>query len=147
LGVTIANPDGWPGGGNLAAADKLAVDVDAMAYIRGRKIVIPAITVDSPKVDAQQLADGRNNWTFPSSNGDAPAQPGAGLAGPLRLPDGSAVVLRQLGEIGYVRGILEKLDELDRIDVAYAPITRTLRNCVQRFDLQAYARVLEEARA
>ena len=92
-GVTIANPDGWPGGGNLAAADKLAVDVDAMAYIRGRKIVIPAITVDSPKVDAQQLADGRNNWTFPSSNGDAPAQPGAGpQIGALRINDGHAHV-------------------------------------------------------
>ncbi len=92
-GVTIGNPEGWPGGGNLATADKLQVDVDAMAYIRGRRIVIPAITVDSPKVDAQQLADGRNNWTFPSSGGDAPSDPTASpKIGALRINDGHAHV-------------------------------------------------------
>ena len=92
-GVTIANPADWPGGGNFATADKLAVDVDAMAYIRGRHIVIPAIAVDKPNVDAQQLADGRSNWTFPSSGGDAPAQPGAGpQIGVLRINDGHAHV-------------------------------------------------------
>jgi len=62
------------------------------------------------------------------------------------LPAASLNALEQLGEIGYVRGILEKLDELDRLDVAYAPITRSLRHCVQRFDLQSYARMLAEAR-
>src|SRR3978361_1870572 len=40
-GVTIANPDDWPGAGNFATADKLTVDVDAMAYIRNRAVVIP----------------------------------------------------------------------------------------------------------
>jgi hypothetical protein len=63
------------------------------------------------------------------------------------LPADSLDALRQLGELGYVRGVLEKLDELDRLDTAYAPVTQALRNCVQRFDLQGFARVLEEGRA
>ncbi len=92
-GVTIANPDGWPGGGNFATADKLELDVDAMAYIRRRQVVIPVITLDAPKVDAQQLADGRNNWTFPSSSSDAPADPDkATRIGALRINDGQAHV-------------------------------------------------------
>jgi len=62
------------------------------------------------------------------------------------LPRSSLTVLQQLGEMGYVRGILEKLDELDRLDTAYAPITHALRSCVQRFDLQGFARALEEVK-
>ena len=94
-GVTIGNPDGWEGGGNLATADKLGVDLDAMAYIQRRQIVIPSITLDSPKIDAQQLADGRNNWTFPSSgSSDAPADPDhATKIGALQINDGHAHVV------------------------------------------------------
>jgi len=98
-GVTIANPDGWPGGGNLATAERLSIDVDVMAYLRGRHIVIPDIAVDKPQVDAQQLADGKNNWTFPSSGDpNAPADPDAGAKiGNLQINDGHAhVVLAKL---------------------------------------------------
>ncbi len=66
---------------------------------------------------------------------------------PPRLPAAGLATLRQLGEMGYVRGILEKLDELDQLDASYAPITRTLRSCVQRFDLPGYTRLLDEVRA
>ena len=93
-GVTVGNPEGWEGGGNLATADKLSLDVDAMAYIRRRQIVIPAITSDSPKVEAQQLADGRNNWTFPSSGGSTPPDPDhATKIGTLQINDGHAHVI------------------------------------------------------
>ena len=101
-GVTIANPDGWPGGGNLATAERLSIDVDAMAYLRGRRIVIPGIVVDKPQVDAQQLADGKNNWTFPSTGPSSdPATPAAPDSGPkignLQINDGHAhVVLAKL---------------------------------------------------
>ncbi len=93
-GVTVGNPDGWEGGGNLATADKLSLDVDAMAYIRRRQVVIPSITLDSPKVDAQQLADGRNNWTFASNGSDAPPDPDhATKIGVLQINDGHAHVV------------------------------------------------------
>ncbi len=91
-GVVIGNPEDWHGGGNLATADKLSVDVDAMAYIHGRQIVIPDITVDHPQVDAQQLADGKNNWTFPSS-GNAPSTSPAPKIGNLQINDGHAHVV------------------------------------------------------
>ncbi len=93
-GVTIGNPEDWKGGGNLATIDKLGVDVDAMAYIHDRQIVIPDITVDHPQVDAQQLADGKNNWTFPSrSSGDAPSTSPAPKIGNLGINDGHAHVV------------------------------------------------------
>jgi len=88
-GITIGNPEDWPGGGNLATADRLSVDVDAMAYIRDRQIVIPDIAVERPQVDAQQLADGRANWTLASGGGSGPAP----KIGNLRISDGHAHVV------------------------------------------------------
>ncbi len=90
--VTIANPDDWPGGGNFATADKLSVDVDAMAYVRNRAIVIPGIALDHPQVDAQQLADGRANWTLGSGNSSDPSSP-APKIGDLRISDGHVHVV------------------------------------------------------
>ncbi len=88
-GVTIANPADWPGGGNFATADKLSVDVDAMAYIRSRDIVIPGIAIDHPQVDAQQLDDGRANWTLAGGGGTGPSP----KIGNLRINDGHAHVV------------------------------------------------------
>ncbi len=91
-GIVIANPADWPGGENFATADKLSVDFDALAYIRNRAVVIPDIALDHPQVEAQQLADGRANWTLPS-NGDA-ASPGPGpKIGNLRISDGQVHVV------------------------------------------------------
>ena len=87
-GITIANPDGWPGGGNFATADRLGVDIDAVAYIRSRDIVIPEIAVDHPQVDAQQLDDGRANWTLAGGGGTGPGP----KIGNLRINDGHAHV-------------------------------------------------------
>ncbi len=91
-GVTIANPPDWPGGGNFATIDRLAVDVDAMAYIRNRQVVLPEITVDRPVVDAQQTAEGRANWTFPAGDPNAPSGPEPKL-GTLRINEGQAHVV------------------------------------------------------
>ena len=65
-----------------------------MAYIRGRRIVIPAIAVDHPVVDAHQLADGSNNWTFASNTSGAPSDPAdAPKIGALEINDGHAHVV------------------------------------------------------
>ena len=114
-GVTIGNPEGWEGGGNLATVDKLGLDVDAMAYIRHRQVVIPGITLDNPKVDAQQLADGRNNWTFPSSGGSAPADPDhATKIGALQINDGHAHVVSAKLHADFNVDIATKDGEGDR---------------------------------
>jgi len=64
-----------------------------------------------------------------------------------RLPPARLAALQQLGEMGYLRGILESLDELDLLDACLMPLTATLRDCVQRFDLKGFARVLAESQA
>ena len=96
-GVAIGNPADWPGGGNFATADKLSVDVDALAYIRNRVVVIPDIALDRPQVDAQQLADGRANWTLASDGGStdsATPSPGPKI-GNLRISDGHVHVVSE----------------------------------------------------
>jgi len=91
-GVTIANPDGWPGGGNFATADKLTVDVDAMAYIRNRAVVIPDIALEHPQVDARQLEDGRANWTLTKEDSGGSSGPSPKI-GNVRISDGHAHVV------------------------------------------------------
>ena len=70
-----------------------------------------------------------NSEALPDADDPAP---------PAMLPADSVLALRKLGELGYVRGILEKLDELDRLDGAYGPITRSLRALVERFDMHGF---------
>ena len=97
-GVTIANPPDWPGGGDFATVERLAVDIDAMALLHGRHIVLPAITLDRPQVDAQQQPGGAANWTFPTSSGPTSSggDSGGGGEGPqlgtLTINDGGAHV-------------------------------------------------------
>ena len=81
-------------------------------------------------------------WT---TRGDPPARSSDPVA-PC-LPATSLEILQQLGEMGYVRGILEKLDELNRLDPAYEHTTHTLRSHVQRFDLNGFARALADLKA
>ncbi len=52
--------------------------------------------------------------------------------------------LKQMGELGYVRGILEKLDEIDVHESSCSAVTQSLRQMVQRFDLAGYTRALKE---
>ncbi len=92
-GVVIANPDGWPGGGNFATADRLAIDIVLLDYIQHRQLTIPVVDVAKPNVDAQQLADGKANWSFGAS--EPPATPSNNpepKIGTLRIDDGHAHV-------------------------------------------------------
>ena len=88
--VAIANPEGWPGAGDFATADTLAIDVDAMAFIHGRNIVIPRIQIDKPVINAAQLPDGRANWALPASTG--PSTSPEPQIGALIINDGHAGV-------------------------------------------------------
>jgi len=96
-GVVIGNPADWPGGGHLASADWLNLDVDAFAYIRSREVVIPEITIDHPQVEAHQTANGENNYTFASGDPNKPSTVPETKLGTLRINDGHAhVVLAKL---------------------------------------------------
>ena len=103
-GVTIANPSDWPGGGTFATIDRLILDVDAMAYIRHRQLVIPRIEAEHPQVEAQQTADGKSNWVFPSS--DTPSTGPETKIGSIRIAD------------GHVHAVVPKLQADFNVDVA-----------------------------
>ena len=94
-GVRVANPPDWPGGGDFATIERLAVDVDAMAYIRDREIVIPRIAADRPMVEAAQTPDGKANWTFDTGGGagDKPSSGPSPKIGAVQINDGHAHVV------------------------------------------------------
>ena len=92
--LVIGNPPDWPGGGNFATADRLGVDVLAWPFIQHRQLVIPVIDVAHPDVDAQQLPDGRANWTMGSGSSSSGSSSGGSSPeiGTLRISDGHAHV-------------------------------------------------------
>lgn len=85
-GLTIDNPADWPGGGQFATVERLGLDLDAATFIRSRQVVIPAINLTRPVVDARRTADGKDNWTFPSGD-PKDTSPGPRL-GTLGIEDG-----------------------------------------------------------
>jgi AsmA family protein len=93
-GVTIANPADFPSDKPFATIDRLAVTIDVMAYLHGRNIVVPAIVVDHPDIEAAQPAGHAPNWLFPalSPKPGAPPAP-APQIGDLQINDGHAHVL------------------------------------------------------
>ena len=63
-----------------------------------------------------------------------------------RRPSASDIsALRELGEMGYVRGIQEKLDAIDRLSPASVSFTAPLRALVKSFRLEEFNRQLKEA--
>jgi uncharacterized protein involved in outer membrane biogenesis len=62
--VRIANPAGFPQEGDFVRIARLSVQVDVMAYMRSRQIVLPEIVLERPEVQALQTADGKDNYTL-----------------------------------------------------------------------------------
>ena len=96
--VVVANPPDWPGGGAFATIERLAVDVDAGAYLRDRAVVIPKITADRPVVEAAQTPEGRSNWSFGGGGGGGEASGPEPRIAVLEINEGRAhVVVPKLG--------------------------------------------------
>ncbi|HEY8610241.1 MAG TPA: AsmA family protein [Roseomonas sp.] len=97
-GVRIANPEGFPEDPPFARAERLSARFDVMAYLRDRAVVIPAVEVTRPVVEAVALEDGRTNYAFdfgqPAGEG-APAPPPSATPkiGLLRIVEGQAHVV------------------------------------------------------
>jgi uncharacterized protein involved in outer membrane biogenesis len=89
--VEIANPDGFPDDSRLARIGELTVKLDVIAYLHQRLIVLPQIGLQSPTIDAEQLPDGRDNWTLAikssGSNSNAPPSSSPQI-GSLVITDG-----------------------------------------------------------
>jgi signal transduction histidine kinase/CheY-like chemotaxis protein/purine-cytosine permease-like protein len=76
----------------------------------------------------------------------APAPPAPAAATGWALP--AAAQLRALDELvslGYYRGIVRKLDEIEAQDAALAPFARRLRDLAQKFQLDAMSRIIRQA--
>ena len=77
------------------------------------------------------------------------AQPGSAAPSQANLlaltmpPRNDIDDLLRLGQIGYVRGIQDKLTELENSDAEHGEFVRHLRAAVDRFDLKRYMSMLE----
>ncbi|WP_245214861.1 AsmA family protein [Pararoseomonas indoligenes] len=85
-GVRVANPDGFPDDPPFARAERLSAKLDVMAYWHERAIVIPAIEVTRPVVEARALEDGRANYEFSTGKPAGESQPAPPPASPSAAP-------------------------------------------------------------
>jgi uncharacterized protein involved in outer membrane biogenesis len=109
-GVTVANPDGFGDDPPLANIDRLTVDVNVMDYLRHRTIVIPAIIVDHPAVEALAQPDGTNNWTL---------QPGGSSESKGGASTGPALQIGRLDiDDGHLHALIPKLRADFGLDIA-----------------------------
>lgn len=94
-GLRVENPEGFAADPPFAAADRLAVELDVMAFLRDRAILIPTITIDRPAVQVLENAAGDKNYALsfggPPAGESAEPDPGPKL-GTLRITDGAARV-------------------------------------------------------
>lgn len=74
----------------------------------------------------------------------AKAAPQAGLGMRLIPPQATLAHLLELGAIGYVKGILAALEEIEGRNALYAPFCAELRALVERFRLPEYTNRLKE---
>nr|WP_302474086.1 AsmA family protein [Roseococcus sp. MDT2-1-1] len=90
--VRIANPPGFPSEVPFARADRLVAHVDLMESWKQGILVLPALEIQKPVVEAVALNDRTSNYSFGSSASDTggSSQPRLGI---LRIVDGSAHVV------------------------------------------------------
>jgi uncharacterized protein involved in outer membrane biogenesis len=84
-GLRIGNPPGFEAEPPFAEVPRLSLDLDAMAFLRNRSLVIPTVTLDRPAVALRSRADEQTNYAF--DLGDTAAGPGPRI-GALLLRDG-----------------------------------------------------------
>lgn len=87
--VSIGNPAGFESDGPFATTEHLTADVEALTFIKERKIVLPLIQLDKPVVDAQQVAGGKSNWGFGGGGSGGGSSP---TLGRLVINDGAVHV-------------------------------------------------------
>ncbi len=75
-----------------------------------------------------------------------PLAPAPGLT--AAVPDATQLrALDELVNLGYYRGIVSKLDEIERLDVSHAAFVTQLRGLARQFQLDAMTRLIRQALA
>ena len=112
----------------VQAADFIVkpLKVDELLTWLGRKLELEWVTADTPR-------------TQPASAAPEPA--------PL-LPPGEAdlAALDELINLGYLRGILDKLGEIERLDAGHAEFVRVQRDLARQFQFDAMKEILRKVR-
>ena len=78
-GLAIGNPQGFPSAPPFAEVPRLTLRIDALAFLRNRRLVVPEVALERPVVHALATEDGRNNYALPLG---APAGEGAARGAP-----------------------------------------------------------------
>ena len=90
-GVSVANPPDWPlGDPPFVSVSSLTVVVDAWRYLRGGGLILPMISLDSPRVLIAETKDGTQNFRLETGGASSD---GSLKIGELRIVDGTARVL------------------------------------------------------
>jgi uncharacterized protein involved in outer membrane biogenesis len=66
-GVKAANPIGFEAS-TSATVSRVSVTFEAETWLRTRRIVIPLIELDQPRVEYEQSETGKSNWDLPDSS-------------------------------------------------------------------------------
>lgn len=66
--IVLGNP-AWSSEPNMISLERLTVSLDWLPLL-DKRVVLPEVTLSAPHVLVEQLADGRNNWTFTKGNGE-----------------------------------------------------------------------------
>jgi uncharacterized protein involved in outer membrane biogenesis len=88
-GLRIGNPPGFEAEPPFAEVPRVSLDLDAMALLRDRSLVIPTVRLDQPAVAMLSREDEKTNYAF-NLGGDAASQPAVQgpQIGALLLRDG-----------------------------------------------------------
>jgi len=162
LDIGMPHLDGWETARLLRAnllSNAPIIVVSANAFDKGRKnaagirnedFLVKPVNV----VELLELIRERLNLQWVPATPAVAAQiapadppPNAARAIPsieVALPDPELLrSLHEVGSLGYVRGILDKLSEIEQLDPSYGVFTGILRTHVERFDLPEYLRYLD----
>jgi uncharacterized protein involved in outer membrane biogenesis len=100
--VAIGNPP-WTKQPQFATVDEITFNVKVLPLIE-HTISVPFIKVVNPSIDLERLADGRNNWTFPSIQSHQPSSWTLALF-ELRFAKGGIVLADALQKLDLQVGV------------------------------------------
>jgi signal transduction histidine kinase/CheY-like chemotaxis protein len=156
LDIGMPGLDGWEVARQLRQAlgsEAPIIMVSANAYESQRGSAGPTFHDDFvvKPVDFWQLLEKvrhhlRLEWLYEEPESVPAPQPLLPTALPA-VPREALESLWSLGQMGYVRGIHRKLDELDHADEACRTLAQHLRPLVRGFQLNRYMQVLDELRS
>jgi CheY-like chemotaxis protein len=154
LDIAMPGMDGWQLAAQLRQSDRAdtpIIMVSANAYESQRDSNTQSMHDDFivKPVEFRQLLEKiqqhlRIEWLYEEPvRGHEPSEE---APAPARIPGDLLEALWALGQTGHVRGIHQKLDELERGDEALRAWARYLRSLVKSFQLSRYVTAIEAVR-